>query len=197
MIVHGIRGSGCSKCGIIRSAVSKISDTKTFIDKAKNIGRNNLICDYSETIYNNAKEKLSINCIPCNKNFEISPNNHLRGKGCPTCHHHTSRGAREWLATVQIEKQIELQTFDSEEGEFVIPETKWKADGFHAETKTIYEFYGDYWHGNPHKYKPDVFNEITKCTMGDLYIKTMEREKHIKKLGYNVISIWESEWKNK
>ena len=137
------------------------------------------------------------NCILCNKKFKISPNNHLRGKGCPTCHHHTSRAAREWLTTVQIEKQIELQTFDSEEGEFVIPETKWKADGFHAETKTIYEFYGDYWHGNPHKYKPDVLNEITKCTMGDLYMKTMDREKHIKNLGYNVISIWESEWNNK
>jgi len=192
-----LRGNGCSKCGIISSSIAKMSDTITFVNKAKKIGKNNEICDYSETIYNSVKEKINIHCIPCNKKFKISPNNHLRGKGCPTCHHHTSRAAREWLTTVQIEKQIELQTFDSEEGEFVIPETKWKADGFHAETKTIYEFYGDYWHGNPHKYKPDVLNEITKCTMGDLYIKTMDREKHIKNLGYNVISIWESEWINK
>jgi hypothetical protein len=192
-----LRGNGCSKCGIISSSIAKMSDTITFVNKAKKIGKNNEICDYSETIYNSVKEKINIHCIPCNKKFKISPNNHLRGKGCPTCHHHTSRAAREWLTTVQIEKQIELQTFDSEEGEFVIPETKWKADGFHAETKTIYEFYGDYWHGNPHKYKPDVLNEITKCTMGDLYIKTMDREKHIKNLGYNVISIWESEWNNK
>jgi len=33
--------------------------------------------------------------------------------------------------------------------------------------------------------------------MGELHTKTIEREEHIKKLGYNVISIWESEWKNK
>jgi hypothetical protein len=192
-----IRGNGCKECGKISSSVAKMSDTITFVNKAKEIGNNNKICDYSETIYKGWNVKVIIKCIPCNKSFEITPNNHLREKGCPYCHHHTSKPAREWLSLIEEKNQIKLQTFDCEEGEFKIPETKWKADGYHAETKTIYEFYGDYWHGNPCKYKPDFINEITKCTMGDLYIKTMEREKYIKKLGYNIISIWESEWKNK
>lgn len=192
-----IRGNGCTKCGIIKSATSKLSNTEIFVDKAKKLGRNNEICDYSETIYIKANKKLSIHCIPCNKKFEITPNNHLRGKGCPSCHHHTSRAARDWLISVQIEKQIELQTFDSEHGEFIIPGTKFKADGFHAETKTIYEFYGDYWHGNPFKYEPTEFNEVTKCTMGELYKKTIEREQYLKNNGYTIISMWESEWNTK
>jgi hypothetical protein len=34
-----------------------------------------------------------------------------------------------------------------------------------------------------------------KIKCGDLYKKTIEREKYLKSLGYNVASIWESEYK--
>jgi ubiquinone biosynthesis protein Coq4 len=63
-----------------------------------------------------------------------------------------------------------------------------------AETKTFYEFYGDLWHGNPAKYNQDDFNNVVKKTFGELYAKTMAREKFIKDNGYNVVSIWESDF---
>ena len=47
---------------------------------------------------------------------------------------------------------IILQTSFSDKGEFRIPKTKFKADGYDENTKTIYEFHGDYWHGNPKKH---------------------------------------------
>lgn len=189
-----IRGGGHIVCGRLRAALAKISDTPTFVSKAKEVGRNNEICDYSETVYQNAKTKLEVICIPCEKKFWVTPNNHLRGKGCPYCYHHTSRAARDWLILIQVERGIELQTFDSDEGEFMIPGTKFKVDGYHAPSKTIFEFYGDYWHGNPAKYESDVMNQHTKCTMGELYRKTMDREQFLKDQGYQVVSIWENEW---
>ena len=34
-------------------------------------------------------------------------------------------------------------------GEYYIPNSKYKADGYCKENNTIYEFLGDFWHGNP------------------------------------------------
>lgn len=67
-------------------------------------------------------------------------------------------------------------------------------DGFDPNTNTIYEFYGDYWHGNLNVYKPEAFNKLNKIKFIDLYNRTLERENFIKNNGYKIISIWESEW---
>ena len=36
---------------------------------------------------------------------------------------------------------------------------------------------------------------MNKKTFGSLYQKTLEKEKELKQLGYNVIYIWEKQWK--
>ena len=190
-----ISGRGCPRCGRVRSALSKLSNTETFLEKAKQIGHNNEMCDYSNTVYVSAHEKVNIKCNKCNIEYPISPNNHLRGKGCPTCHHHTSRPARDWLTYIQVKNNIILQTFDSENGEYIINGTKWKADGYDPNTNTIYEFHGDYWHGNPKKYSSETINEKTKTPMGELYNKTLEREKKIIELNYKLVVMWEMDWK--
>ena len=69
-----------------------------------------------------------------------------------------------------------------------------KVDGFCKETNTVYEFHGDYWHGNPKKYKPEDINQINYKTFGELYQKTVERDNKIRELGYNLVTIWEQEW---
>jgi hypothetical protein len=70
-----------------------------------------------------------------------------------------------------------------------------KPDGFDSETNTIYEFYGDYWHGNPKSFDQDTTHHLRKVPLGQLYSATMEREKLIKEAGYNLVSIWEKDWK--
>ena len=54
-----------------------------------------------------------------------------------------------------------------------------------------------FWHGNPNVYNPEDINTITKTTFGELYNKTIDREKNIKDLGYNLVTIWEKDYKNK
>ena len=78
--------------------------------------------------------------------------------------------------------------------EYRIKNTKWKADGYCAETNTIFEFHGDFWHGNPKLYLETDKNNVSNKTMGYLYKKTLEREQKIKDLGYNLITMWEYDW---
>lgn len=79
-------------------------------------------------------------------------------------------------------------------GEYRIPGTRYFVDGFCEETNTIYEFYGDVYHGNP------LFNPNAKChpynkgiTAKTLFQRTMEREQKIRELGYNIIVKWEND----
>ncbi len=67
-------------------------------------------------------------------------------------------------------------------------------DGYCEETNTIYEYYGDYYHGNPEIFNPDHYNHITKKCFSQLYRETLEREALILQQGYKLITIWENDW---
>jgi G:T-mismatch repair DNA endonuclease (very short patch repair protein) len=70
-----------------------------------------------------------------------------------------------------------------------------RVDGFNPDTNTVYEFYGDYWHGNINKYDAKRINQSTNTTFEQLFTKTVEREKLIKSAGYNLVTMWESDFK--
>ena len=53
---------------------------------------------------------------------------------------------------------------------------------------------GDFWHGNPIKFKSTDINPINKKTFGELYNETIKRDNIIQKEGYKLITIWESEY---
>ncbi|MGI0075991.1 MAG: DUF7487 domain-containing protein [Nitrosopumilaceae archaeon] len=76
-------------------------------------------------------------------------------------------------------------------GEYRIPGTRLHVDGYCRETNTIYEFYGDYYHGNPNIFESDYMTFMYK-TADELYQKTIKRENRIKTLGYNLVAIWET-----
>ena len=78
------RGSGCNKCGLLKRANSKKSNTNDFIKKS-NIIHNNKY-DYSKVEYKSAMEKVIIICkVQEHGEFEQTPNGHLDGKGCRNC----------------------------------------------------------------------------------------------------------------
>ncbi|MGI0075815.1 MAG: DUF7487 domain-containing protein [Nitrosopumilaceae archaeon] len=100
----------------------------------------------------------------------------------------------EWLELVIQKQNISIQHARNI-GEYLIPNTRYHADGYCKETNTVYEFHGDMWHGNPNIFESDeLCNPFSDLTAGELYQRTIERENKIKQLGYNVITIWESDW---
>jgi len=63
---------------------------------------------------------------------------------------------------------------------------KYFADGFCEATNTVYEYLGDFTHGNIHVNASEFFQKK--------YNKTKERENRIKELGYNVVVMWHADW---
>lgn len=94
----------------------------------------------------------------------------------------------QWLDYLKISEKYRQKTI-------MIDNKKYRVDAFDHNTNTIYEFYGDYWHGNNSRYKSDQINYNNKCTFGELYQRTIERENLIKQAGYTVISIWENDFR--
>ena len=92
-----------------------------------------------------------------------------------------------WLDLLKIPKKYRQVILE-------INNKKYKVDGFDPKTNTVYEFHGDFWHGNPIIYNQKDINSKTGTTFGELYKRTMKKEKILKKAGYKVISIWESDF---
>lgn len=101
----------------------------------------------------------------------------------------SSTGEIKWLNKIGIPKGKKYRQVA-----LTINDKNYIVDGFNPKTNTIYEYLGDYWHGNPSKYKSNVLNKVTGKTMGELYNQTMDRIKVLKESGYNVIYIWENDY---
>jgi hypothetical protein len=201
--IHGIfyqkpnnhlNGATCLLCSNINSSQKQRMTTDEFIIKSKKVHCDKY--DYSETFYGiNNNDKINIKCLKHGL-FKQTPSNHLSGKGCRICcipKKSYSKVALNWLNSIQLKENITIQHAENE-GEFIIPNTNYKADGYCQETNTIYEFHGDYWHGNPNKFILTEINKTTKCSFGELYQKTLDKELVIINMGFNLITMWESEW---
>jgi len=173
---------GCPTCG-----GSNKKTLEQFILEAKCV--HGELYDYSSSIYENFEKKLKIICKRHGE-FLQTPHNHIIGKqGCPHCVHRISKVETAWLNYIGLPNNPEHRNVLIK-----LYNRKIKADGYDPITKTVYEFYGDYYHGNPMFYKSDMINPHTKCSYGDLYKRTIEKEIAIKEFGLNLISIWEYEW---
>lgn len=196
--VH-LKGHGCTKCSIKKRIDEAFIINKTnFFSTAQKIYGN--ICDYSDSIYNGSSEYLTIKCKqPGHGEFRKTPDNHIHKtnpQGCPKCQKKKqySKSQIQWLNFIQLYNQITIQHGENGK-EFAIQNTNYKADGYCEETNTIYEFHGDYWHGNPDKFNPTDTNKCTKKTYAELYQTTIEREQQIRDLGYNLVVMWENDWR--
>lgn len=179
-----ISGHGCSKCAFEINSNKKKFTTVQFIDKA-NVVHNNLY-DYSLTYYLGFNKNLKITCKKHGE-FLQRAENHLNGHGCPTCCHTVSKPETAWLNFLNIAPQ-------NRQVKLVIDNKKYKVDGFDPSTNTIYEFNGDYFHGNPQIFRSNDLNKTVKKTFGELYQKTLQKQYNFLRAGFNVISIWESDF---
>lgn len=67
---------------------------------------------------------------------------------------------------------------------------------FLVNDKYIIECYGDFWHCNPHKYKPDYFNKGKRKTAREIWDRDLERRKKFEEMGYRFINLWECDIKD-
>jgi G:T-mismatch repair DNA endonuclease (very short patch repair protein) len=185
-------GYSCSDCANLQRANSQKKSLETFIEEANQAHSNKY--DYSEVNYKNARTYITIICRT-HGSFLQTPDCHLRGCGCPKCYARHSKPQIEYLNFMASLKKITIRHAENG-GEYKIPNTSYYADGYDDENNTIYEYHGDFWHGNPKIYNKMEINSVTKTEFGQLYENTMKREEEIKGHGFKVNVIWDSEWKS-
>ena len=176
---YHLSGSGCKLCGY---GIIKIKLTKSksrFIEDAINI-HGNAFC-YDKTIYINDDTKIKIICNKHKHEFLQKPNNHLQGNGCPKC-----------KGTISKQETLFLDILNINTRNFYI--SPYRVDGYDQTKNTIYEFLGDYWHGNPEKFKPEDINLTCKKSYKTLYDETFEKFECLNKNGYKIKYIWEKDW---
>jgi hypothetical protein len=103
----------------------------------------------------------------------------------------------EWLKSIESLYNITIE-HEENVGEYKIINSRYRADGYHRESNTIYEFNGCMFHGCPKCYpiRTDI-DHLTKRTYQDSYDKTIKKREFILESGYNLVEIWECEYKQK
>jgi len=107
-----------------------------------------------------------------------------------------SMKAINWIKSIELEEGITIQHAETRGGEKRLEngDSYIKVDGYCSENNTIYEFHGDYWHGNPLIYNPTEINKKSKKSYGELYELTKLKERCIEEMGYNLVIMWENVW---
>jgi hypothetical protein len=179
-----LKGWGCNQCGY-KKVSDKLSDSfETVIKKSKLVHGD--YYTYIRLYKENGKRLLEINCPKHGVFTQIASDHLTNGSGCYKCSNtNSSRVENIWLDSLNIDKkyrQIRLPSIG-----------KIKVDGYDPTSNTVYEFYGDFWHGNPKVYDSNKINPRNGKTFGYLYNQTIIRENRIKQ-HYNLQTIWENEW---
>lgn len=182
-----LNGSGCPRCASELRNLNTRKTTQQFVELAEKI--HNHFYDYKNVNYISLHTPVEIIC-PFHGSFFQTPSNHIHNNaGCSKCSHTISQKEKLWLDSENVP-----DTHKNRQVRIYIGKQLFKVDGYIPETKTVYEFYGDFWHGNPQKYRCQDFNYVVKKSFGTLYQNTLMRMNKIKAAGYNFIYIWESEF---
>jgi len=169
----------CPECS---DRLGGIKELKDLLRKFKEVHGD--LYDYSKVNFINVNTSID---IICNRHgiFKKRPYNHLKGEGCKKCleERQTSKSEIEWCNSHRVPLRNYLIG-------------QYNVDGFNDETNTVYEFLGDYWHGNLKEFEGDEINKRSGKSFKELNEMTFNRLNQIKEMGYTVIYIWESDWKD-
>lgn len=189
VVGYHLSGSGCSICGIEKGrAANKTLTSEIIVEKCIEVWGDKY--DYSNVNYIDDDTPIEIICKK-HGSIMIDYQNHVGLKrGCKFCGSTRRIKQSEWLNYIGIpESDLNREvTIKCSDGKI------YYVDGYDPDTKTVYEFNGDYFHGNPEKYDSDIINAFSKKTMKEAFEETKDKKKKLIKNGYKVIDIWEAEW---
>lgn len=106
-----IRGYGCNECGAESSSKKQKSNSDEFIAKARQLHGSKY--RYDKVSYVTARKNVVITC-PSHGDFEQTPCNHLKNRGCPKCKHEKTGNLKRYTTQGFIEKAeaIHRSTYD-------------------------------------------------------------------------------------
>uniref|UniRef100_A0A1B0GJ30 DNA-directed DNA polymerase n=1 Tax=Lutzomyia longipalpis TaxID=7200 RepID=A0A1B0GJ30_LUTLO len=104
--------------------------------------------------------------------------------------HLQSKISLKWLVYLKLKENINLRY------EVKLKNCRYIADGYDETSNTVYSFEGCYYHGHTcYLNRMQVCSNDPNDTLHNRYEATLRRLDHIRKLGYNVVSMWECEFR--
>lgn len=180
-----LKGQNCPLCSHIEGGLKKRLGTSEFIRRSKQIHGNKY--QYTLTNYTTSSNPVTIIC-PNHGPFKQAAQSHLAGNACALCSNsNTSKLEQQWLDSLKLETMVKRQLL-------VVGNKRYRPDGYDPSTNTVYEFFGDFWHGNPKIYNPNHINPRIKKTYGELNQETIDKIALYKENKYNIVYIWESDF---
>jgi hypothetical protein len=183
-----IKGFGCQNCALSKLHNKSRKTAKQFIQEAILIHKDKY--DYSLVVYKSTHEPVIIICREHGQ-FLQAPSNHIsknNQNGCKHCAEgNSSKKEQLWLDTLNISHLLR-------NGNIRLNGKRVNYDGFDPINNTIYEFHGDYWHGNPKRFNPNKINKRVHKRFKTLYKNTLAKEQAIRDAGYNLVVMWELDW---
>lgn len=184
---------GCPACGRSSRSVADLLQASRWKH-----GADRFIIELEEDTSLVLRQVLTIKCCKHGQfiNNSVRKHLHLNSGGCPGCEVYGSGWSKAGMAYVELMAKIHNVTMMHalNGGEFRVPGTRWKADGYAQKTNTIYEFHGTIWHGDPRVCDPAGVNYRTGVQNGVLYYRTLERTQALRDAGFTVIEMWEYDW---
>lgn len=181
-----LSGLGCNRCGRQRVGDNQRKTAATFVAQAQSVHAGKY--DYSLVVdYKRPDQKIPIVCTSHGM-FLQRASDHMRGSGCPKCSHRVSRPEKQWLDSLGIPPE-------NRQVWITLPNANFQVDGYDPTTNTVYEFWGDYWHGNPRVYSDGEVNATNGVSFAELYRRTVDKKTALVDSGFAVIEMWEHEWK--
>ena len=103
--------------------------------------------------------------------------------------------ASEWIDWIAHTKCLKIRhKYNGKEKR--IRQRQLPVDGWCAQTNTVYQFHGCYWHGhNCMQEKGVTQNDKNRKTMEQLQADTEKNSQCIQQCGYHLVKMWECEWK--
>ena len=105
-----------------------------------------------------------------------------------------SKVAPEWLHWQQHHSPVSHTQHAAYQGEYRNPNSLYTVDGYDADSDTLYEFQGCFWHGCPNccTNRTEKHRRVKDRCPDDVCVGTRKLQ-FLSNKGYNVITIWECE----
>lgn len=188
---------GCPKCGIEQARVKRTITEKDYAEECivATLGKLRLVGEYR-----NDSTKAKHECVLCGNLIFATPNYVKFGrKRCP-CWGKTnssaySNTALHWLSAMSAAEAGKIRHAGNQgEKRIKLGGTTVSVDGYCSESKTIYEYLGDCWHGDVYSTNKVSHPHKTK-TNEQLLAETFTRFSSLAAAGYTVKYVWESDFK--
>lgn len=111
----------------------------------------------------------------------------------------TSNMANEFISEVVGSATDGISSAIHNKEKFIYDHARHRAysyDLYNEHTKKIIEFNGDFWHANPKLYSMDFYNAVKKMSALDIWSDDEYKTKLAQKHGYEVMVVWEYDFKH-